>query len=315
MLHHNAQSIGFGCWQLGGHGWRNLDAAALEQAVITALDSGIQLFDTADVYGLGQSEATLGKLLAAHPNGPRALVATKGGVRIANGVRTIDNSRAWLFQAVEQSRVRLKRDVIDLYQLHWHDGTRPLNAIFDDFEEMCAKGYVNAYGISNISLAGWQRASLPPHLKTFTFEYSLINRSHEADIDIMRHQLGLIFLSWGTIGQGVLSGRYNRHSVFEANDMRARAGSAFDPMHWDRYEPLLACLVAIADKHKVAPVNIAVAWALHAQADYALVGIKNKTQLADHLLTCSCKLEPADVDALNAASDIFKTYSIRGDVA
>ena len=116
--------LGFGCEQLGGHAWGASDRAELEAAVVRAAELGIRLFDTADCYGLGESESRLGRLLA--PFRTDALIATKFGVRFdAAGKVYYDASPAWARTAIDESLRRLGIDCIDLYQLHYPDGVTP----------------------------------------------------------------------------------------------------------------------------------------------------------------------------------------------
>ena len=108
-----------GC-PLGGYGWGDTQRENLINAVKTAYDSGINFFDTADTYGLGESERVLAEALGENRN--NAVITTKFGVRVENGKTFYDNSREYVFSAVEASLKRLGRDYIDLYQVHYRDG-------------------------------------------------------------------------------------------------------------------------------------------------------------------------------------------------
>lgn len=291
--------LGFGCWQLGGHGWQDLDARALEDAVRDALDIGVNFFDTADVYGLGHSETTLGSILKTHPKGDNAVIATKFGVRFIDGGRVYDNDPAYMHTALDASRRRLQRDVVDLYQLHWHDGKTDLRMIFDALEKVRAQGKIKYYGVSNVDLSGWK--DLPPGLASFSFEYSLINRMHEKEIRAMQ-ALGLTFISWGSLAQGLLSGKYARGHVFSADDIRSRDTSLFSERNWGRYEPVLKAQRAIAEKHARPMSQIALRWILDGIGGITLSGIKSPRQLRDNAAAFGWQLPPEDVDFLNGVS-------------
>lgn len=122
-----------GC-PMGGYGWGDTQENELIEAVHTAVDQGVNFFDTADTYGLGQSEKTLGKALGSHRKD--VVIASKFGVRIENGKTFYDNSSSWIKEAVEGSLRRLGTDYIDLYQIHYRDGKTPIGEVIETLEEM-----------------------------------------------------------------------------------------------------------------------------------------------------------------------------------
>lgn len=128
-----------GC-PMGGYGWGDTQENELIEAVHTAVDQGVNFFDTADTYGLGQSEKTLGKALGSHRKD--VVIASKFGVRIENGKTFYDNSSSWIKKAVEGSLRRLGTDYIDLYQIHYRDGKTPIGEVIETLEEMKKKGYI-----------------------------------------------------------------------------------------------------------------------------------------------------------------------------
>ncbi|MFQ7290305.1 MAG: aldo/keto reductase [Lacrimispora saccharolytica] len=136
-----------GC-PMGGYGWGNVQESELIRAVHVALEQGITFFDTADTYGLGQSEITLGKALGQHRR--EVAIASKFGVRVGGGKTVYDNSPQWIRDALEGSLRRLNTDYIDLYQVHYRDGVTPIEAVVDTLDELKRKGYIRYYGLSNI---------------------------------------------------------------------------------------------------------------------------------------------------------------------
>lgn len=130
-----------GC-PLGRHGWGSTTENELVDAVATAYELGINFFDTADVYGLGEAEKILAKGLAA--NRKNAIIACKFGVRMENGKTFYDNSRVWMEKALTGSLKRLKTDYIDLYQVHYRDIYTPLEEVIEGLEDMKRKGYNTA---------------------------------------------------------------------------------------------------------------------------------------------------------------------------
>ena len=125
-----------GC-PLGEYGWGAVDHAELVRTVQIAVDNGITMFDTADVYGLGSSEKTLGQALAERRKD--VVIASKFGVRIENGKTFYDNSREWINKAVDASLQRLNTDYIDLYQVHYRDGKTPIGDIVQSLQDLQRK--------------------------------------------------------------------------------------------------------------------------------------------------------------------------------
>ena len=206
---------------MGGYGWGAVDEQMLLDAVHTALDEGVTFFDTADTYGLGQSERTLAKALGTSRKD--VLIASKFGVRVENGHTFYDNSPDYIETALCASLERLKTDYIDLYQVHYRDGKTPLAEVVEKLEKLKKRGLIRAYGLSNIFAA-----DIPEIRKSvgcfssFQDEYSLACRSHEKDILLIQDRLGLTPMTWGSLGQGILTGKYDRTCSFGSDDRRSR---------------------------------------------------------------------------------------------
>lgn len=159
VLHREVARLGFGCCPMGMHEWGSTDEKELIRAVHAALDEGISLFDTADIYGLGVSEEVLGKALKGRRD--KAVVATKFGVRREDGKTFYDNTPEWINQAIDFSLSRLQTDYIDLYQMHYWDGRTPLSEVFAVLGELRKAGKILAVGVTNIDLI--DRAILSLH--------------------------------------------------------------------------------------------------------------------------------------------------------
>lgn len=291
--------LGFGCWQLGGYGWQDTDQKAITEAIRSALELGINFFDTADVYGLGESEKLLAETLATHPLGKNAVVATKFGVRNNENGSFYDNSKDWILEAVEASLKRLKRETIDLYQIHWHDGKRPLDDIFADLEKLREQGKIRWYGISNIPPSSIVK--LPDGLASFTLKYSLVQRESEAEILSAKN---LSFIAWGSLTQGLLSGKYNRYSKFMESDIRSRVDSLFAEKNWDYYEPVLEKLKEIAEQNGKTMSQVALRFVLdYIPNSIVLAGIKNMAQLRENSGALGWHLSQRDVVQLAEISE------------
>lgn len=296
--------IGFGCDPMGGHAWGRVESEEVERAVHRALDLGLNLFDTADCYGLGRSEEILGKCLSGRRG--EAVVATKFGVRKDPSGRTIyDNSPDWLDHALEGSLRRLRMESIDLYQVHYCDRRTPVAEILDSLENKRRQGKILYYGVTNTDLQEAGISSLPPGCISFSFEYSLANRAWENVILDSIEAFGLGFLSWGSLGQGILTGKYAEDSTFPPDDRRS--SPRYVNFHGDKLLKNLEIVEAIgrcSDRHPGSTkAQVAIRWILdHIQRSVALVGIKTCRQLEDNLTADRWRLSPEDLDLLDRAS-------------
>lgn len=289
----HGRRLAFGCEQLGGYEWGAVNPVEVIAAIGEAIQRGVRLFDTADCYGRGRSETLLGQALA--PYRERVLIATKFGVRLDDrGGVTYDSSPEWAQQALEASLRRLRAETVDLFQMHYWDGVTPLQALFDRLERLRGQGKIRWYGVTNLD----PQQGLPsgyPGLVSASLEYSLLERSHErAARDVLA--AGLTFLSYGSLGQGLLSGKYRSSEHFGSDDRRARP--QYRNFHGERLERNLVIverLEALAQRHGVTASQLALAWILRQLPGSAvLVGIKRAAQLMDALGALDLEL-PASV--------------------
>lgn len=291
--------IAFGCEQLGGYQWGDVDPGEVQEAIELALDRGINLFDTADCYGRGESERRLGRILG--PRRDRARIATKFGVRFTDsGAVYYDASAEWARHALEASLERLGTDHVDLLQLHYWDGRSSLTALFDCLERLREQGKIRAYGTTNCYPD--PSAAAYPGLVSVSMEYSLVCRKHEAEARKLG-SAGLTFIAYGSLGQGVLSGKYTEPR-FGSDDRRSRpAYRNFHGEQFARNTRILEVIRTHARAAGVTPSQIALAWILTMIPDsIALVGIKRPAQLEDAVSALSLHLEPDTLAALDEVS-------------
>ena len=215
--------IGFGCEPLGGFNWGNVDVCEIQEAICQALDGvGADqaiIFDTSDTYGPFLSEKRLGEALIGRAD--KAVIATKFGVRLHNGKVWYDNSVSYADQALDSSLKRLNLDSIDVYQLHWPDGKTRLTDILSALEKFREEGRIKTYGVCNIE----PEKILPlvsdfPGLTTFSNSHSLLDRKNAEKIRALCDR-GMVFIAYGCLAQGLLSGKYNAKTYFGDNDRRS----------------------------------------------------------------------------------------------
>lgn len=291
-----------GC-PMGGHGWGKTNEEELIEAVHTAIEKGVNFFDTADTYGLGQSEITLGKALGKERN--NVIIATKFGVRVGNGKTVYDNSPDWIREACRSSLKRLGTDYIDLYQIHYRDGKTPLTEVIGVLEELKDKGYVRYFGLSNIHEDDIQDLKdYKGKFVSFQDEYSLACRKNESDMNELSEMLELTPMTWGSLGQGILTGKYNRNSTFGADDRRSR--EIYVNFHGEKLLKNLEIvekMKKIAEKYGKSVSAIAIRFILdYLSQSVVICGAKNPQQIIRNVEGTDWVLEKEDIKVLNKVS-------------
>lgn len=292
--------LAFGCEQLGGYAWGAVDSHAIERSIELAVARGIRIFDTADCYGCGESERKLGRALA--PFRSRVLVATKFGVRFAgSGKVYYDSSPEWAERALEESLQRLGGDRVDLFQMHYWDGVTPVSVLLDKLEKLREQSRIKWYGLTNYVPS--QAELQYPGLVSVSLEFSIAQRASERIAQRMA-DAGIAFLSYGSLGQGVLSGKYRSPDCFGDDDRRS--SSKYRNFHGATLTRNLRIIDALTDEaraHAATPAQVAIAWILHKlPTGIPLVGIKRPEQLLDVLGALDLKLDCDALAALDSAS-------------
>lgn len=292
-----------GC-PMGGYGWGKTDEKELIDAVHAAIDQGITFFDTADTYGLGQSEITLGKALGIHRR--EVAIATKFGVRVCDGKTVYDNSPEWIRKALEASLKRLGTDYVDLYQIHYRDGITPIAVVVETLEELKKKGYIRFYGLSNIHKEDVPEISdYPGKFVSFQDEYSLACRKNEEDIREITTSLCMTPLTWGSLGQGILTGKYTRDNVnFGSDDRRSR--DIYVNFHGEKLLKnleIVEVMKKIAEKHKKTVSAVALRFILDFFPDSVVIcGAKRPSQVLGNTEALDWNLDAEELEMLDEAS-------------
>lgn len=288
---------------MGQYGWGDVQEKALLDAVEEALDRGINFFDTADTYGLGTSERTLAKALGSRRN--EVVIADKFGVRVENGRTFYDNSPEWIEKALEGSLKRLGTDYIDLYQVHYRDQITPLGEVVETLERFKKKGYIRYYGLSNIHQEDLgELEQYAGQFVSFQDEYSLACRKNETDIFDAQTRLRVTPMTWGSLGQGILTGKYNKDSVFGKDDRRSR--DIYVNFHGDKLLKnlqIVESMKPIGEKYGKTLAAVAIRFILdHIPESVVLCGAKNRGQIISNTEASGWKLEMDDVEALEKIS-------------
>ncbi|MDD6246194.1 MAG: aldo/keto reductase [Firmicutes bacterium] len=293
-----------GC-PMGGYGWGSVQESELLDAIHAALDAGVNFFDTADTYGLGQSERTLAKGLGSRRRD--VVIESKFGVRVGGGKTVYDNSPEYIQQALEESLRRLNTDYIDVYLVHYRDGKTPIADVVGKLEELKAAGKLRYYGLSNIHGDGLEE--LLPYAGRFACcqdELSLACRKNEDDLRAVQSRLRATPMTWGSLGQGILTGKYNRENVcFGADDRRSR--EIYVNFHGEKLEQnlrIVEVLKKIAANREKSVAACAIRWILDTLPESVVIaGVKRPAQLSANVEAMGWTLNEEELRELNEVSE------------
>ncbi len=267
---------------MGQYNWGETREEDLIDAIHTALDLGINFFDTADTYGLGKSELTLAKGLGIHRKD--VVIQSKFGVRVGKDGTVIDNAPAYMREALDRSLSRLKTDYIDIYVVHYWDQKTPPEEIVYEMERQKKAGKIRFFGLSNVRPDGLALCKpFRGRFVTSQHEFSLCCRKWEAEIRQTMQTMDATPLTWGSLGQGILSGKYDENSTFGDNDRRSR--DVYVNFHGEKLKHnlrIVKVLKEIAANHEKTCTATAIRFILDFfPGGIPIVGIKNPKQIRD----------------------------------
>jgi len=283
-------ALGFGAGTFGGQGplfsaWGNTDVAGARRIVDICLDAGVSLFDTADVYSSGASEAILGEALKGRRH--QAIISTKLSLRSGDGPNDVGSSRHHLIEATDAALKRLQTDHIDILQLHAFDAMTPVEQVLSTLDDLVRAGKVRYLGVSNFS--GWQlmkslasadRLGLQRYVANQSY-YSLIGRDYEWELMPLGQDQGLGAIVWSPLGWGRLTGKVRRGQPLPAGS-RLHETAGFAP--------------PVDDEH------------LYRVVASVLIGARDAAQLKQNLGALGWQLSADQVARLDAASATTPPY-------
>lgn len=304
-LPHEASRLALGTWAIGGSMWGGADDAEAVRTIHAAFDHGINVIDTAPVYGFGHSEEVVGKALAGFGR-ERAIIATKVGLDWSSGKILRNSSPARLRQELEDSLRRLRTDVIDIYQVHWPDESVPFEETAATLEEFRREGKIRAIGVSNFSPAQMDRFRKAARLDTVQPPYNLFEREIEKDVLPYAQRHDLTVLAYGALCRGLLSGKISASTEFKGDDLR-KSDPKFQPPRLSEYLAAVRQLDAVAHaQYGKSVLALAVRWILdRGSKTIALWGARHPAQLSPVGEAMGWKLEPAtmrEIDTILAST-------------
>jgi aryl-alcohol dehydrogenase-like predicted oxidoreductase len=283
------------------------DLGGAKRQIDIALDAGVNLIDTADVYSEGAAEEIVGQAL----NGRRdqVLLATKARFPMGSGPNDAGLSRHHLIEACEASLRRLRTDHVDLYQVHEWDGHTPLEETLAALDHLMQSGKIRYVGCSNFG--GWQvmkalsvaRTRGLPEFVSQQVYMSLQERSAEYEIVPSAIDQGLGLLIWSPLAGGLLSGKYRRGEPPPPGSRRATEWDEPPVYDEDKLYDTVDVLIEIADGHGTSPAQVALAWLLARPGiTTVIIGARTDEQLADNLAAAELQLSEEEISRLETVS-------------
>ena len=290
--------IGLGTWQFGSAEWGYGDAYARQVAgklVRRALELGVNLIDTAEIYAFGRSERIVGEALEGHRD--EAFVATKlfPVLPVAPVVR-------WRARA---SATRLGTDHLDLYQLHWPSPQVPLGHTMGALRGLVEEGLVKHVGVSNYDLRRWKdaEAALGSPVLSNQVRFNLVSRSPQHDLVPYAQRTGRVVIAYSPLAQGLFSGRY------DAGHRPVGGVRRFNPLfaadRAERVNRLVGELIAVAKPSGASSSQVALAWLVRKPNVVAIPGASSIEQLEQNAAAADLELTDEDGEKLDAAADRF----------
>src|SRR6202521_776727 len=226
--------VALGTWAMGGWMWGGTDERESVATIRAALDHGINLIDTAPVYGFGVSEEIVGQAVGAAGLRSHAVIATKVGLEWREGKVYRNATRDRIMREIDESLRRLRTDHIDIYQVHWPDPLVPIEETAEAMQTLFEQGKILATGVSNFSVPQIERFRRIAQLHVVQPPYNLFEREIEDKLLPYCRESGLATLTYGALCRGLLSGKLQENAHFDGDDLR-KTDPKFQPSRFAQY--------------------------------------------------------------------------------
>jgi aryl-alcohol dehydrogenase-like predicted oxidoreductase len=269
--------VALGTWAIGSWIWRGTDIPESVATIHAALHQGINLIETAPVYGFGMSERILG--IALEGVRTQAVIATKTGLEWRGGTVYRNATRARIMQEIENSLRRLRTDYIDIYQVHWPDPQVPVEETAEAMRLLFKQGKIRAIGVSNFSVAQMERFRQVAPLHVLQSPYNLFERAIEAEILPYCYANDIVTFGYSALCRGLLGGRLLPGTTFHSDDPRHN-DPKFRPPRFAQYLGAVRELDELAQRRfRRRVIHLAMRWMLDQGIDVALWGGRQPNQL------------------------------------
>lgn len=311
----SASVIGLGTWNMGGWMWGGVEESDAISAIHASLDAGITLIDTAPAYGLGRSEAIVGKAIAGRRD--QIILATKCGLvwHTQQGTHFFDEEDKPVYRflgadsirhEVEESLKRLGTDYIDLYQTHWQDATTPIEETMQTLLDLKQEGKIRAIGVSNLSTSEMDSYRSVGQLDSDQENYSMLDRDIEADLLPYTRRHDMAMLAYSPLALGLLTGKIGPDRQFDGDDQRID-NPRFSVENRQRVREMLEGFQPIARSRNLTIPQLVIAWTVAQPGiTHVLVGARNAQQAIENAKTGTVKLSNEELETMN---DVISQFS------
>ncbi|MGM0612389.1 MAG: aldo/keto reductase [Bacteroidota bacterium] len=274
-----ASRIGLGTWAIGGWMWGGTDEKESIKTIHKALDKGVNVIDTAPVYGFGTSEKIVGDALKQYGNRDKVIVTTKVGLDWLNNKVFRNASWKRVRQEVEDSLRRLQTDYIDVYMIHWPDPLVPFKETAEVMNNLMKEGKIRSIAVSNYDEKQMEIFSHTAPIHVAEPPYNMFEREIEKDIIPHCKNKDIKLFTYGAICRGLLSGKMTPETTFQGDDLR-KADPKFQKERYEMYLNSVKTLDEFAKEHfNKNVIHLALRWVLDKGADVALWGSRRPDQL------------------------------------
>lgn len=302
-----ATPLGLGTNAVGGYNLfpdlKDEDGRALVRA---GLDNGITLLDTAYVYGLGHSEELVGQVLKDYDRS-KVVVATKGAQDFSSGQQVINNRPEFLTKQVDQSLQRLQTDYLDIFYIHFPDHDTPKAEAVGALQRLKEAGKIRAIGISNFSLDQIKEANTDGYVDVVEDEFSLLHQDHltEGMLDYL-HDHQISFVPYFPLASGLLTGKYDHHVDFPADDIRSQIADFQEP-RFSQARQAVDIIRPIAAAHQATVAQVVLAWYIqNPLISVVIPGAKHAEQVKANAQAMKITLSTEEYQIINQAFVGFK---------
>ena len=302
-------AIGLGCMGMSYAYGEIPDKKEMISLIQKAVEDGVTLFDTAEMYGPFTNEELVGEALAPYRN--KVVIATKFGIKMQDGKQVQDSRPEQIRKAVEGSLKRLNTDFIDLYYQHRVDTTVPIEDVAGAIKDLIREGKIKHWGLSEAGVKTIRRAHAVQPLAAIQSEYSLWWRRPEEELVPTLEELGIGFVTFSPLGKGFLTGSFNKDSKFGKSDFR-NIVPRFTPEALEANQVLVDILKKEAEQKHATPGQIALAWLL-AQKPWIvpIPGTTKLNRLEENIGAANVILSSKELSEIKLALDNIKVVGDR----
>lgn len=298
----DVSELAVGTWAIGGDNYGPVDREASIQAIRTMIDNGVNLVDTAPCYGNGYSEKVVGEALAGGYR-DKVLISTKVGLVTSPNGYDRDSSFKNIMREVESSLYNLKTDHIDFYFVHWPDMNTPFAETMSALELLRKQGKIRFIGVSNFTTEMIEECEKYGKVDVQQPPFSMVDRTFT---DLMKWGAarGIDSMTYGSMGAGILSGKYRTTPDFPEGDTRLTFYDYFREPKFSKVQELLKVMDGIAEAHSKPVGQVALNWST--QKDYvgcALVGVRSDAHAIENCSAYDWSLTDEEIATLDAKLD------------